>query len=356
MPAKDFKAGFKANSLNGRKVMPEGATVPFGYSPLREELERQAEDLAVIEIPIVQLHDNPYQELARPQLNEEALQELATSIRENGFYGALLARRKSNTSDQYELAYGHRRKEAARRAGLVTLPVKVLDLSNEKMARIMASENFSRQDLTPIGEANVIGLLESTQNLSSRQIAEIIGQGRSWVERRLALYHSSQDLKEMVSQKPDTLSHLDLLIPVKDTYQRQNLIDEILAGDLTRKQVQEKLKIAPRPQSPATTATRIGTADNTNFDNSYEEAPSPILSNNNIVKNFTKLSQRGNSEIRNNNPVEEVHQQNWSEAINLIADGVKKMEKLLQQTSELPSEEKKQLNRLSKRITLLLAN
>ncbi len=255
MPTKDFKSGFKANSLKGRKITGEDSTVPFGANPVREELERQAEELPIAEIAITRLFDNPYQYLARPQLDETNLEELASSISQNGFFGALLARRKKNSTDQYELAYGHRRKEAARRAGLLTLPVKIVDLTDTQMVRIMASENFSRQNLDPLGEANVIGLLESNQNLSARQISEIVGQGRSWVERRLALYRAPQDLKEMVAQKPETFSLVDVLISITDNKLRHELTEEVLTNNLSRRQVQERL-LRPTP-SPSSTSTSL---------------------------------------------------------------------------------------------------
>src|SRR5690242_7048762 len=129
MPAKDFKG-----PLNKQRTAAPGTgqgrlgvvgTVP---NPIREELERATEQLPVREISIEQLHDNPFQQLARPVLDEETLEELASSIRQNGFYGALLARRKRGAAEQYEIAYGHRRREAARRAGLATLPVKVIEI------------------------------------------------------------------------------------------------------------------------------------------------------------------------------------------------------------------------------------
>jgi ParB/RepB/Spo0J family partition protein len=234
--------------MTDREVMLEGDR-PFGEA-FREELEKEAEAKPIQEIPLAELEDNPYQKLARPTIDEQAMQELVSSILENGFYGALLARRKKGSSNRYELAYGHRRKEAALRAGLNSVPVKILDLSDEKMARVMASENFSRENLSPIGEANVIGLLNIGQNLSIPEIVRVVGKGEGWVNLRLALYNAPKDIKELVEQKPDTLSYIRLLLQVKTASERGFYIRQILAGKFTREQFEQKLKSQRPAKSP----------------------------------------------------------------------------------------------------------
>jgi ParB/RepB/Spo0J family partition protein len=225
-----------------------------GKNPFQAELEQQADQLPIIEIEIDQLLDNPYQYLARSELNQEALEELAASIQQNGFYGALLARRKQKSlqvglNQQYELAYGHRRRGAARLAGLTTLPVKIVELSDQQMTRIMASENFSREDLTPLGEANVVGYLSTTQNLSIEEIAEIIGKKRGWIAPRLALYQAPTDIKNMVEQRPDTLSYVSRLSQFSPT-QREELIQKILEGKLTRDQLQNLINSRKQASEP----------------------------------------------------------------------------------------------------------
>jgi ParB/RepB/Spo0J family partition protein len=205
-------------------------------------LEQLSQQLPVSEIELDRLDDNPYQKLARPVINEEAIEELASSIRSNGFYGALLARPKPGDPTRYELAYGHRRRMAAVRAGLLTVPVKLMELSDEQMARVMASENFSREDLTPLGEAGVVGHFYSTQNMTADEIGEVVGRKSGWVKLRLALFQAPQDIKTLVEQKPDTLSLVPLLAQVKDKEARAGLIEKVLKGKLTRQQLQNKLQ------------------------------------------------------------------------------------------------------------------
>ncbi|HEX2916758.1 MAG TPA: ParB/RepB/Spo0J family partition protein [Chloroflexia bacterium] len=256
MPSKDFKGALNRQRTTGNETTGRGRLGVVGEvpNPIREELERATEQLPVQEVELEKLHDNPFQHLARPVMNEETLNELADSIRSNGFYGALLARRRKGKRDEYELAYGHRRREAARRAGLKTVPVKVVELSDSQMARIMASENFSREDLTPLGEAQVVGYLYNDQNMTVNEVAEVIGKKRGWIEQRLTLYGAPQDVKEMVEQKRETMSHARLLVSVNDSTQRSELIQNILEHNLTFEQVRNHLETL---KQAANTKTKV---------------------------------------------------------------------------------------------------
>ena len=257
---KDFLGAM--NKMTGRDFVlsgdknNEGVERPFGEG-LREELERETDKTPIREIAINQLQDNPFQYLARPEMDEQAMEELVNSIKQNGFYGALLARRKRGILEQYELAFGHRRKEAAHRAGLTTLPVKIIDLTEAQMARIMASENFAREDLTPLGEANVVGHLNINQNLSVCEIARIVGKGEGWVNLRLSLYKAPQDIKEMAAQKAEMLGHIRLLLQVKDVEYRAELIRDILDGKLTRTQLEAQVKLSKQKSKSEITEPEI---------------------------------------------------------------------------------------------------
>ncbi len=250
MASKDLKGGITRQRITKVGGTGQGQLGVVGEvpNPIREELERNAEQLPVHDIEIFRLHDNPFQELARPQMDENGLEELASSIRQNGFYGALLARKRRSSPNEYELAYGHRRREAARRANLLTLPVKVVELSDLQMARIMASENFSREDLTPLGEADIIGYLYTTQNLSEVQLGEMVGKNRGWVHNRLILYNAAADIKQMVKDNPETFSHARELTRVKDEAWREELICLISEKKLTVEQLRDEVERGRQPK------------------------------------------------------------------------------------------------------------
>ncbi|NWJ47983.1 MAG: ParB/RepB/Spo0J family partition protein [Chloroflexi bacterium] len=297
MPSKDFTGAMNRQRSSLANGTGQGRLGVVGEiaNPVRDELERASENLPVQEISLDRLHDNPFQELARPIIDETALQELVNSIRQNGFYGALLARQKRGAGDEYELAYGHRRREAARRAGLATLPVKVIELSDAQMARIMASENFSREDLTPLGEANIIGYLYTSQNLSAEAVAETVGKGRGWVQTRLALYQAPQDVKQMVETKPETMSHAKLLAQVNDLKKRALFIKDILENNLTVEQLREKLqdKKPSQPHIDNNFTSSITDADSDiNHNVSRESNRDPLLERDSTLRRLDKLASR----------------------------------------------------------------
>lgn len=275
MPSKfsrNIKGGISsiANWSGGKPDDENEEPQAFG-GKLRQDMEVAAARLPIQELDLDNLVDNPYQYLAQRTYDDDSMQELVDSIKNNGFYGALLARRKSGAITKYEVAYGHRRKEAASRAGLKTIPVKVIDLSDIEMARIMASENFSRLDLSPLGEAEVLGFLADRQNLSAKEISEFVGKKRGWVEKRLALYHAPPPLKKMVEQKPETFSHVPLLMRLKGMPEAlESLITRTISQELTYQQLKEtideltspiKIEIRGKIVTDFTTSTLSGDSD-----------------------------------------------------------------------------------------------
>lgn len=256
MAAKNLKGALSGMRGGMAPAPATGAPRPFG-DRFREELELESAAVPIQTIAINELFDNPFQYLARSDtdeaLQEERIEELAESIRTNGFYGALLARARKEGG--YELAYGHRRRFAARRAGLDTVPVKVMPLDNEQMTRIMASENFSREDLTPLGEANVVGHFYTVLNMTVKDISAAIGRSRGWVQNRLDLYEAPNDLKHMVEARPDSMSFVNMLSTVTDPVARETLAHQVISQQLTKEQLKRRLPQAPTPSATSSLRT-----------------------------------------------------------------------------------------------------
>ncbi|MBN9389520.1 MAG: ParB/RepB/Spo0J family partition protein [Chloroflexi bacterium] len=261
---------------------------------LRQEMEAATATVPIQEVELELLLDNPYQYLARRNMDETTMQELVDSIKNNGFYGALLARRKTGQAGRLEVAYGHRRKEAARRVGLKSVPVKIVELNDSEMARIMASENFSRLDLDPIGEANVVGFLAEQQNLSAREIAQIVGKKRGWVESRLALYNAPVILKQMVEEKPATFSHVPLLLRLrKDERQLKQLVEEVLDEELTLEELRGRVEKKSKPEnSPSTPGLEENTFPSTPAGDPIVINPTNSMAHGNSYENHNQTSEK----------------------------------------------------------------
>jgi ParB family transcriptional regulator, chromosome partitioning protein len=302
VPPKDLRKAISQNRIANQDNTPMLGVIGT-LAAEREVIEKKAEQVSVAEIEIGKLLDNPYQYLARPELDPDTLKELADSIRENGFYGSLVARPKPGNKAVYEIAYGHRRREASKLAGLKTLPVKVIDLTEEQMARIMASENFSRENLTVMGEVGVVGHFADTYNLSEAKIASAIGKTRDWVALRLAVHNAGVDIKQMVEQRPDTLGHVRLLRQITDAKKRAGLIEAVLEENLTREELTTRITELKNPPSQSLEANRkqkqddVQTSKDVILDTNTSSSPAEQTA---IVKNGTKSVQYPVREIPHN--------------------------------------------------------
>src|SRR5882762_6883165 len=168
---------------------------------LQEEVQ-QADPSKIALIPIERLRDNPYQ--GRETIDEEELQFLTDEIRETGFLGVLVARKSPRDEDHYEIISGHRRKLAAGRAGLKELPTIVKSYTDEQMLFLGAKENILRVDFTPLEEGKIFQRMMEEMKYTQVEVATKIHKSRGYVRARLALTDTYPDIKEMVTQYPET--------------------------------------------------------------------------------------------------------------------------------------------------------
>ena len=182
-------------------------------------------------IRLDRLLDNPYQ--PRAEIRNDSIEELASVIRSQGFQGVLVARPAPNESGYYQLTAGHRRREAARRAGLHILPVVVRDLTDEELVTLAITENIQREDLTPLEEGRIYLLMSDEMGFTHEQIAREVGRKRGYIENRIRVARAPQDVQELIQAKPDSIRAVATLIKVKDPQERAEIIRLLLAGRLT---------------------------------------------------------------------------------------------------------------------------
>jgi ParB family chromosome partitioning protein len=184
-----------------------------------------------IAVKLDRLADNPYQ--PRQVMDDANLADLAQVIHTQGFQGVLVARPHPAERGTYQLTAGHRRREAARRAGLTTLPVVVRELTDEEMAVLAITENIQREDLNPLEEGRIYLLMSQELGYTHEQIAREIGKNRGYIENRIRVARAPQDVQELVLAKPDSLRAVATLIKIKDRARRAELIAHLLRGTLT---------------------------------------------------------------------------------------------------------------------------
>ena len=191
----------------------------------------------IFEIPLAQIDPNPYQ--TRRHFEESALEELAASIRSQGFYGYLLAR---PAADRYQIAYGERRFRAANLVGLNTLPLVVRDFSDEQMMEVAITENVIREDLNPMEEAEAYRHLADAGYSLSR-ISERVGKSKGHISNLLSLL-KIPDLAEALRQERVGLWAAREMARVENEDRRQDLLNRTARGEFNREALRTAVRLA----------------------------------------------------------------------------------------------------------------
>ena len=171
-----------------------------GLSALFGDIEKKSESHQVQtnKIPIADLERNKYQ--PRTIFDEEKLDELSSSIKENGVIQPIAVRPNKYESGKFEIIAGERRWLAAQKAGLNEVPVFVLDIDDHKSLEIAIVENVQRQDLNAIEEARGYQKLIKEFGYDHEKIAKFMSKSRSHVSNTLRLLSLSEDIIGLIEE------------------------------------------------------------------------------------------------------------------------------------------------------------
>jgi ParB family chromosome partitioning protein len=174
------------------------------------------------------------------------VEDLVASMREHGFIGALDGRL---VEGRVQLGYGSRRLLAAREVGIERLPVYLHDdWDDQQMLVIALVENVQREDLTPLQEAASVGQMHKNLGWSVREITRRTGKPKSWVQDALALFKAPEDVKAMVRERPDSIRQARFIARLPEERDRQQLVEKVLARELTTAQVVEVVQAVEKGQ------------------------------------------------------------------------------------------------------------
>jgi ParB family chromosome partitioning protein len=174
-------------------------------------------------IPLRQLRESALN--PRRHYNEQALDELAASIREQGLLTPPLVRPAPDGC--FEIAAGHRRFRASQRAGLTEIPVIVREMTDQQFLEVMTIENLHREDIHPLEEAEGYQRLIERYGYTPATLAERVGRSESYIAKRLALAKLVNPLKEAFLQGEIELGHALLLCRLPDKDQAHVLKEEL---------------------------------------------------------------------------------------------------------------------------------
>ena len=187
-----------------------------------QKLKTYMETGRVMFLPAAAIRPNPAQ--PRKIFSEEALDELAQSIRQHGIIQPLSVRRVGNT---YELIAGERRLRAGILAGLTELPCIVMNMSDRESSTVALVENLQRQELDFVEEARGIDLLISRWNMSQEQVARLLGKSQSGVANKLRLLRHSGQVLDALRRAGLTERHARALLKLGSEPEKLRAIEVI---------------------------------------------------------------------------------------------------------------------------------
>lgn len=232
----------------------------------------------------------PNKEQPRKTFDEKALSELADSIERNGVLQPLLVR--PMTDGSYQLVAGERRWRASRLAGLTEVPVVIKEMTDEQAMEIALVENLQREDLNPIEEAEGLKLLIDRYGLTQEDAAARVGRSRPAIANSLRLLNLPEPVRALARDGKLSAGHARALLSFTDNEQMIKLATDIVANDLSVREVERLAKSADKDETKKA-EKRIKRRD-TYFDE-VELALSQTLGRK--VKVFVSKSSRGTIEF-----------------------------------------------------------
>ena len=217
-----------------RRGLGQGINALFPDESLLEVEKTDGEE-TVEQVAIDQIRSNPYQ--PRKHFDEEALEELAESIRENGVMQPIIIRKSSVKG--YELVAGERRHKASKIAGLTQIPAIIRDLNEEFMIKYAILENLQREDLTPLEEADAYQLMIDKLSLTQEKVADALGKSRSHVANHLRLRSFPTEVKKLISKKKLSMGQARTLRALPEDSDINHLARRAVREELTVRQLEK---------------------------------------------------------------------------------------------------------------------
>ena len=197
-----------------------------GISALMKQ--RTASDQGAQEAPVDRLTANRYQ--PRFEFNQEALDELTQSIKTHGIIEPIVTRQ---VGQRYEIIAGERRWRAAKKAGLLTVPIVVKDIPDNRLLEYALVENIQREELNAIEEAKAYWNLGNLLKHTQEQVADLVGKSRSQVTNTLRLLKLPKNVQIMIAKKLLSIGHAKVILGLDNPRNQELVAQEVLDKNLS---------------------------------------------------------------------------------------------------------------------------
>lgn len=208
---------------------------------LSEEKQASGSGELMVKINMVE----PNRDQPRKNFEEDALLELADSIKQMGVLQPLLVRKRK---DYYEIIAGERRWRAAKMAGLKEVPVIIKDYTEQEIVEIALIENIQRENLNPIEEAMAYKKLLEEFHLKQDEVAERVSKSRTAVTNSMRLLKLNEKVQQMIIDDMITTGHARALLAIDDQEQQYILANKIFDEKLSVRETEKLIKDIKNPK------------------------------------------------------------------------------------------------------------
>ena len=225
-------------------LIPDKKVKPAGSDKTEEKVKK--EELNKSGEIMVKINDlEPNREQPRKDFDEDALMELADSIKQFGILQPLLVQKKK---DYYEIIAGERRWRAAKIAGIKEVPIIVKNYTDQEIVEISLIENIQRENLNPIEEAMAYKRLLEEFDLKQDEVAERVSKSRTAVTNSMRLLKLSDRVQQMIVDDMISTGHARALLAIDDEEQQYMLANKIFDEKLSVRETEKLVKTLKNPK------------------------------------------------------------------------------------------------------------
>jgi len=210
------------------------------YTTVEEKIVNDTPKEEITMVKLNELRSNPYQ--PRKVFDEEALQELASSIKEHGVFQPIIVKKSIKG---YEIIAGERRVKASQIAGLEEIPAIIRDFNDTQMMEIALLENLQREDLNAIEEATAYKKLQETLALTQEELAKRLGKSRSHITNMIGLLSLPESIQNEITNNKISMGHARVLSKLSDISQQEELVKKIVEDGISVRELED---LTQRPQ------------------------------------------------------------------------------------------------------------
>ena len=234
METNNIESGIPKRRALGRGLEELFNSEVLDYNTVEEKIVKETPKDEIVMVKLDELRANPYQ--PRKVFDQNALQELADSIKEHGVFQPIIVKKSIKG---YEIIAGERRVKASRLAGLTEIPAIIRDFNDTQMMEIALLENLQRENLNAIEEATAYKKLQDTLNLTQEELAKRLGKSRSHITNMLGLLSLPESIKEEIVKNNVSMGHARVLSKLEDKNQQEELLQKIIKEGISVRTLEE---------------------------------------------------------------------------------------------------------------------